>query len=177
MKAAVLIVPRAEAKLVVGSQVAVLTMPRQSAGLVLGSPAVPLTLPRQQALLVCEDELAATFTTPTLTDWSVLAEDLEAAGAKVSVVELTTAGSPCRVKLTLVHASASQSYATKYSSPDQLTPHTGPFTTILATPDRGLTYDLYWSWTSGNESGGPELVAAAAIYVPLTGEGDYPAEA
>ena len=102
---------------------------------------------------------------------------LEASGARVSVVELTTAGSPCRVKLSLVHASASETYSTRYSSPDQLTPHTGIFTTILATADRGLTYDLYWSWTSGNESAGPTLVAAAAVYVPLTGEGDYPAEA
>lgn len=152
-------------------------MPRQTAVLSVGSPRAVLTMPDQRALLVCDDELEASFTTPTLTDWSVLAEDLEAGGSRVSVVALTTAGSPCRVKLSLVHASAGETYATKFSSPEQLTPHTGIFTTITAVADRGLTYDLYWSWTSGNQSGGPELVAAAAIYVPLTGEGDFPAEA
>lgn len=178
MSRVVLTLPRAEAKLVVGSPVVSLTLPRQAAVLSVGAPAVPLTLPNQRALLVCDDALDTDgFVTPTLTGWSVLAEDLEASGARVSVVELTTAGSPCRVKLSLVHASASETYSTKYSSPDQLTPHTGIFTTILATADRGLTYDLYWSWTSGNESAGPTLVAAAAVYVPLTGEGDFPAEA
>ncbi len=141
------------------------------------SPAISVEVPDSSVSVVCDDAIASTYTEPTLTDWSVLAEDLEAAGAKVSVVELTTAGSPCRVKLSLVHADAGETYATKYSSPEQLTPHDGIAATIRTTTDRGLTYDLYWSWTSGNESGGPELVAEAAIYVPLIGEGDYPAEA
>ena len=141
------------------------------------SPAISVEVPGSFVSVVCDDVIASTYTEPTLTDWSVLAEDLEAAGTKVSVVELTTDGSPCRVKLSLVHADASETYATKFSSPEQLTPHSGMATTILAAADRGLTYDLYWSWTSGNESGGPELVAAEAVYVPLSGEGDYPAEA
>lgn len=177
MAVARLTLPRAEARLVVGSPAVSLRLPRHEARIVVGQPAVPLQMPRQTALLVCRDVLAASFTTPTLVSWSVLAEDLESGGARVSVVEVETAGSPCRVKLTLVHASASDDYATKYSSPEQLTPHAGIFTTILAAADRGLTYDLYWSWTSGNESGGPDLLAAAAVYVPLTGEGDFPAEA
>jgi len=141
------------------------------------SPPISVGVPDSFVSVACDDVIASTYTEPTLTDWSVLAEDLEGEGARVSVVELTTAGSPCRVKLTLVHASASEAYATKFSSPEQLTPHVGLSATIRETTDRGLTYDLYWSWTSGNESGGPELVAAEAIYVPLTGEGDYPAEA
>lgn len=177
MAVARLTLPRAEARLVVGSPAVSLRLPRSEAELVVGQAPVPLRMPRQTALVVCRDVIAASFTTPTLVSWSVLAEDLEAAGARVSVVEVETAGSPCRVKLHLVHASASETYATKYSSPEQLTPHTGIFTTIAAAPDRGLTYDLYWSWTSGNESAGPTLLAAAAVYVPLTGEGDFPAEA
>lgn len=176
MKRAVLTLPAAEARLVVGSPAAILTMPRQTARLVVGAPSVPLTMPGQRALLVCEDELAATFTTPTLVSWSVLVEDLGVPGARMSVVAVVTAGSPCRIKLTLIHASASEDYATKYSSPDQLTPHSAAMQfDVTAIGDRGLTYDLYWSWTSGNQSAGPTLVAAAAVYIPNNGEGDFPA--
>lgn len=176
MAVARLTLPRAEARLVVGSPAVSLRLPRQTANLVVGQPAVPLQMPRQTAMVVCRDIIAPTFTTPTLVSWSLLAEDLEAGGARISVVEVETAGSPCRIKLHLVHASASEIYATKYSSPEQLSPHTGIFTTILAALDRGLTYDLYWSWTSGSQMGGPTLLAAAEVYVPLTGEGDFPAE-
>ncbi len=176
MTVARLTLPRAEGRLVVGSPEAALTLPRQEAALTVGSPALALVLPRQDARLLCRDELPDTFTEPTLTDWSLIAEDLELSGARVTVVSVTTAGSPCRVKLTLVHASASEDYATKYSSPDA-NEHAGMATDITALADRGLTYDLYWTWTSGNETGGPTLVAAAAVYVPLSGEGDFPAEA
>ena len=181
MAVARLTLPRAEARLLLGSPAVSVRLPRQEARLTLGTPAVSLVLPRQEARIVCRDELAATFTTPTLTAWSLLAEDtVDAIGApacKVSVVAITTAGSPCRVKLTLRHASATQDYATKYSSPEQNTPHNNSVYVYISTGgDRGLTYDLYWSWTSGNESAGPTLLAAAAVYVPNDGEGDYPAE-
>lgn len=170
--------PSQTATVLVADQAVSVAVPVSVASVLAASPSVSVEVPPSVVSVVCDDQIdVGGFVTPTLVDWSVLAEDLETSGARVSVVELTTDGSPCRVKLSLVHASASETYATKYSSPEQLAPHVGPFTTILATPDRGLTYDLYWSWTSGNESGGPELVAAAAIYVPLTGEGDYPAEA
>jgi hypothetical protein len=142
------------------------------------SPAISVEVPGSFVSVVCDDVIASTYTEPTLTDWSVTVEDLELAGARFKAVELTTAGSPCRVRLSLVHVDASQVYRTRYSSPEQNTPHdAGVQYDISDADDRGLTYDLYWSWTSGNESGGPELVAAEAVYVPLSGEGDYPAEA
>lgn len=169
--------PSQTATVLVADQAVSVAVPVSAASVLAASPSVAVEVPPPAVSVVCDQLDIGGFVTPTLVDWSVLAADLETDGARISVVELTTDGSPCRVKLTLMHDSASKDYATKFSSPEQLTPHTGPFTTILATPDRGLTYDLYWSWTSGNESGGPELVAAAAIYVPLAGEGDYLVEA
>jgi hypothetical protein len=141
----------------------------------VGDGPVTVAVPDASVSVICLDPLESSFVTPTLTSWSVVAYDNELAGARVALIEAVTAGSPCRIKLTLVHAGASEQYATKYSSPDAQA-HAGMSTDILLPADRGLDYDLYWTWTSGNETGGPELVAAEAVYVPTNGEGDVPSD-
>jgi hypothetical protein len=66
-----------------------------------------------------------------------------------------------------------------YSSPEQLTPHACMIGSLIPgafidDADRGITYDLYWSWTSGMSSAAYALFAADAIYVPANGEGSFP---
>lgn len=140
------------------------------------SPAISVEVPGSFVSVVCDDLLESSYIEPTLVSWSVVAEDLGSSGARLSVVELVTAGSPCRVRLSLVHALNANARLTNFSSPEQLTPHSNIVMTIIADADRGLYYDLYWEWTSGNQSGGPDLAAEAAVYVPTRGEGNVPQE-
>ena len=168
--------PQEWAAVAVGAQAAEVTVPDSSASVLAASPSVDVVIPEAVVSVICDDDLDSSFTTPTLTDWSVLAADIDSERARFSSVACVTAGSPCRIRFQLVNGS--KVHTTKYSSPEQNTPHIyGCQVDIVLVGDRGITYDLYWSWTSGNESGSWALVAAASVYVPADGEGDYPAEA
>lgn len=169
-------VPDSAAAVLVAAGAVSVAVPDSAASVLLASPSVDVAVPASTAAVICDDALASTFTAPTLVDWHLVASDMLALGARVAFSDCTTDGSPCRVKFTLHHDDATKDYGAKYSSPEQNTPHANGFD-ITVTADRGRSYDLYWSWTSGNESGGPTLVAAGAVYVPLNGEGDFPAEA
>jgi hypothetical protein len=140
----------------------------------IGNAAAVVGLDSSRALVTCSQIEEATFTTPTLVSWSALAQDNGSSGADVHFVTSVTAGSPCRIGFKLVKAGTNDP-RTGYSSPDQLTPHACSVDGITAAGDRGQTYDLYWRWTSGNQSAGYALVASAAIYIPNNGEGDFPA--
>lgn len=169
------VVPDAHVTVRAAADAAVVVVPAASATVLAAAGPATVTVPTNVASVICDDALASSFTTPALTHWELVATDLGLAGARIVFSGSTTSGSPCRVKFTLTDAGATQDYATRYSSPDQTTPHDVQVDVSLAA-DRGLTYDLYWSWTSGNEAGGPTLVAANAVYVPGNGEGDFPAE-
>lgn len=142
------------------------------------SPPISVTIGDTATTILCDDVIAASYTTPTLTSWEALATDEGANGITVEFLAVT-AGSPCRVRFKLVAATAND-LRSIYTSPEQNTPHEVVLdaTTavgIIDPSDRGLTYDLYWGWTSGSETGAYALVAAAAIYIPNNGEGDFPA--
>jgi len=152
-------------------------VPDGSVQVAIDSPPIEVTIGDRSIFSVCDDIIAATFTTPTLTSWSALAIDEGISGVSVEL-GAETAGSACRVRFKLVAAGAND-LRSGYSSPDQNTPHavtidaTG--VTIIDPSDRGLTYDLYWGWTSGMSAGAYALVDTAVIYVPNNGEGDFPA--
>jgi hypothetical protein len=129
--------------------------------------------------ITCDDILSPTFTTPTLTSWACTAEDHGTGWVQVHFAAVT-AGSPCRVKFRLTKATHPDMRG-GYSAPEQLTPHScmiGPLIpgVYISDLDRGIYYDLYWSWTSGMSSAAYALVAADAVYVPSNGEGDFPSE-
>ena len=162
-----------------GSPPAILTLPASAARMQVGQPAAVMVAPDTEARLLCDDQLAETFTTPTLTSWTCVAEDLGPDWIHVHF-SAVTAGTACRVKFKL-SLTGHPDMRSGYSSPEQLTPHAcmiGLLTPIpgsfISDSDRGITYDLYWAWTSGMSDGAWELVAANAVYVPLTGEGDFP---
>lgn len=165
-------VPDSSIDVLIGDRAVDVVLAADPVSVAIKDQPVNVTLAPQFVDVLCDDVLASTFTTPTLTSVHVNATDLGAPGARMYFTAVT-AGSPCRVKFKLHHASATEDYATKYSSPEELTPHATQVD-ITTSGDRGLTYDLYWSWTSGASSAGWALFAAAAIYVPANGEGDFP---
>ena len=168
--------PQDWAAVTIGAQAAEVAVPDSGVSVLAAAPSVEVVIPDAVVSVVCDDALASTFTTPTLTDWSVTALDLGPEGARFTSVACATAGSPCRIRFQLVNGS--KVHTSRYSSPEQNTPHVyGCLVDIESSLDRGVTYDMYWSWTSGNESGSWALVSAASVYVPADGEGDYPAEA
>ena len=124
-----------------------------------------------QGLVVCDDVIASSFTTPTLTAWHANAVDNGSAGCEVAFTA-TTAGSPCRVMFHLVDA---VTWKTPYSSPEQNTPH-ATSQTIAGAANRDKSYDLKWSWTSGSQSVTQELVLADAVFIPASGAGDHISE-
>ena len=153
---------------------AVCVLPDEGIAVSVGEEPVSVAMGPQAVTTVCDDVLSATFTTPTLTSWGLVAYDLGLPGARVIYTPVVTAGTACRVKFKLVDGAASEEYAGRYSSPEQNTPHLSQVD-ITAVGDRGLTYDLYWAWSSGMSSASWALVAANAVYVPINGEGDFPA--
>lgn len=159
------------AAVLLDSPTATVMLEDTDASAMLDSPTAIVTIEDTSAMVVCDDVLAPAFTTPTLTEWHALAEDNGTLGALVTFTA-TTAGSACRVRFHLID---SETYKTAFSSPDQNTPHTGTLT-ITGTLNRGKSYDLKWSWTSGNESVTQELVLADAVYIPADGEGDHLSE-
>jgi hypothetical protein len=129
--------------------------------------------------ITCDDILSPTFTTPTLTSWACTAEDHGPDWVQVHFTAVT-AGSTCRVKFKLALV-GHPDMRSGFSAPEQLTPHICMIGSVVAggyidEADRGLDYDLYWSWSSGMSTGAWALVDSAAVYVPLTGEGDFPSE-
>jgi hypothetical protein len=129
--------------------------------------------------ITCDDILSPTFTTPTLTSWACTAEDHGPDWVQVHFIAVT-AGSPCRVKFKLALV-GHPDMRSGFSAPEQLTPHICMIGSVVAggyidEANRGLYYDLYWSWSSGMSTGAWALVDSAAVYVPLTGEGDFPSE-
>jgi hypothetical protein len=127
--------------------------------------------------ITCDDILSPTFTTPTLTSWWADSEDLGPDWVHVHFSAITV-GSPCRVKFRLTK-STHPDLRSGFSSPEQLTPHVSMIGSLIpgvyiSDSDRGIYYDLYWSWTSGMSSAAYALVAADAVYVPSNGEGDFP---
>ena len=174
MPSITVVLPTAEVAILAAGSAAVCVLPDEGCAVALGESPINVTVGDRSVGVVCDDVLAPTFTTPTLTSWSIVAEDLESLGARVHFQTNVTAGSPCRVKFKLVDGAASEEYAGKYSSPEQNTPHT-EHVDITTIADRGLTYDLYWAWSSGMSSATWALVAANAVYVPINGEGDFPA--
>jgi len=153
-------------------------VPDGSVQVAIDSPPIDVTLGDRSIVSVCDDIISPTYTAPTLTSWTALATDEGLNGITV-VFGAVTAGSPCRVRFKLTEATATVDQRSGYTAPEQNTPHavtidaTGA--NIIASADRGLTYDLYWSWSSGMSTGAYALVAAAAIYNPIKGEGDFPA--
>ena len=137
----------------------------------LGNQTSSVTMDETAASVICDDVIAPAFSTPTLVSWRAVAVDNGSLGCEITFTG-TTAGSECRVRFHLIDAAT---YKTAFSSPEQLTPHTGTLT-VAGTLNRGKTYDLKWSWTSGNESVTQELVLADAVYVPADGEGDHTSE-
>lgn len=164
------------ATVTVAAPAAAVAVPDAAVSVLAAAPSVAVVAPLTTVSVVCDDALESSFTAPTLTDWSVTALDLGPEGARFTSVACVTAGSPCRIRFQLVNGS--KVHTSRYSSPEQNTPHVyGCLVDIESSLDRGVTYDMYWSWTSGNESGSWALVSAASVYVPADGEGDYPAEA
>jgi len=153
---------------------AVVTIHRGDAAVLIGNPDAVVSVDTTEAVVMCSQLAESTFTTPTLVSWEVLAQDNGSLGADVHFGPCVTAGSPCRVRFKLVLA-GSNDPRTPYSSPEQTTPHETSVTDITAAADRGETFDLYWSWSSGQQTGAYALVASAAIYIPNNGEGDFPA--
>jgi len=146
-------------------------MPSSSVEIVATDSAINVEIPDRSVSVLCDDDLASTFTTPTLVSWSANAVDLEAAGCRV-YFSAVTAGSPCRVRFHLFDTETTQKL---FSSPEQNTPHS-TIHFITEAYLRGQTYDLFWSWSSGNESVFHELVLADAVYIPASGGGDQLSE-
>jgi hypothetical protein len=142
----------------------------------VGQPAAVMVAPDTEARLLCDDQLAETFTTPTLTSWACTAEDLEIDLALVTFTNSVTAGSPCRVQFLLrLSGGTLHDQMTRYSTPEQNYPH-AVSCDITESGDRAITYDLYWQWTSGMQSSSYALVAEDVIYVPGPGEDTVNAE-
>lgn len=160
------------AAVLLDSPTAAVVIEDTAASVLMDNPTATVTLEDTSALVVCDDVLAQTFTTPTLTDWHANAIDNGAANCTVNFTA-TTAGSPCRVRFHLFDTETSNKL---FSSPEQNSPHASSHVITLSNL-RGLTYDLRWSWSSGNESVFHELVMADAVYIPADGEGDELSEA
>jgi len=142
----------------------------------VGSQPIAVTMGDTSATLLCDDIIASTFTTPTLVSWACTAEDLGLTLARVTFTNSVTAGSPCRVRFLLRLSSGTlHDQTTRYSSPEQNSPHVASCN-ITEASDRGITYDLYWQWTSGMQSSAYALVAEEVIYVPVPGEDTVNAE-
>jgi hypothetical protein len=159
------------AAVLLDSPTAAVVIEDTEASVLMDNPTATVTLEDTSALVVCDDVLALTFTTPTLTAWHANAIDNGSLGCTVYFTA-TTAGSPCRVRFHLIDT---ETYKGAFSSPDQNTTHASNVT-ITGTGNRGKSYDLKWSWTSGNEGVVQELILADAVYIPASGEGDQLSE-
>jgi hypothetical protein len=142
-------------------------MPNSSVEVIASDRAISVEMPPSSVSVLCDDNLASTFTTPTLTEWHANAIDNGSLGCTVYFTA-TTAGTACRVRFHLIDT---ETYKTAYSSPDQNTTHASTVT-ITGTGNRGKSYDLKWSWLSGNEGVVQELILADGVYIPASGEGD-----
>jgi hypothetical protein len=166
-----------EVAVLAGGRAIEVKMPVGEATVLGESPPIDVGIADGTITVVCDDIISPTFTTPTLTSWAADSEDLGPDWVHVHFSAVTD-GSPCRVKFKLVH-SGSPDLRSGFSSPEQLTPHLCMIGSLVPgsyidDSDRGLDYDLYWSWTSGMSVGAYALVASGAVYIPATGEGDFP---
>lgn len=166
-----------EVAVLAGGRAIEVKMPVGEATVLGESPPIDVGIADGTITVVCDDIISPTFTTPTLTSWECTAEDLGPDWIHVHF-SAVTAGTACRIKFKLA-LTGHPDLRSGYSAPEQLTPHDcviGSLTpgSFISDSDRGITYDLYWSWTSGMSSATWALVAANAVYVPSTGEGDFP---
>lgn len=106
---------------------------------------------------------------PTVMFWSVYGLDNGDTNAIMMFQNCVTNGNPCQVKWRLVWNGII--YDTKYSSPEQNSPH-AVNVTIVNPSHRGRTYDLYWSWKTQDSTSDWQLIATNAVYVPRSGDGD-----
>ena len=65
--------PQDWAAVAVGAQAAEVAVPGSSVSVLAAAPSVEVVIPESVVSVICDDDLDSSFTTPTLTDWSVLA--------------------------------------------------------------------------------------------------------